>query len=162
MRLRSGVNTTRENLQIEKHKSGRRSFRSPNWFVVFDLQTFSGCVYPPSATSRTISFSFSNSCWYKLNFEYLLVWRSVHRPESPKSQNARLPVTVRHICNVPLKSKCAALLLSLKGLKRRREKHKLSAWEEKLSVCALLSDRQKLQKCLNFWPTSASQNTMED
>ena len=52
------INTTWENLQIEKHKSGRRSFRSPDWFVLFDLQIFSGGVYPPSATSRTISFSF--------------------------------------------------------------------------------------------------------
>ena len=59
-----GVNTTWENLQIEKHKSGRRSFRSPNWFVLFDLQVFSGGVYSPSATSRTITFSISNSFWY--------------------------------------------------------------------------------------------------
>ena len=59
-----GINTTWENLQIEKHKSGRRSFRSPNWFVLYDLQVFSGGVYSPSATSRTISFSISNSFWY--------------------------------------------------------------------------------------------------
>ena len=59
-----GINTTWENLQIEKHKSGRRSFRSSNWFVLFDLQIFSGGVYSPSATSRTISFSISNSFWY--------------------------------------------------------------------------------------------------
>ena len=59
-----GINTTRENLQIAKHKSGRRSFRSPDWFVLCDLQIFSGGVYPPSATSRTISFSISNSFWY--------------------------------------------------------------------------------------------------
>ena len=59
-----GINTTWGNLQIEKHKSGRRSFRSPNWFVLFDLQIFSGGVYSPSATSRTISFSISNSFWY--------------------------------------------------------------------------------------------------
>ena len=59
-----GINTTWENLQIEKHKSGRRSLRSPNWFVLFDLQIFSGGVYSPSATSRTISFSISNSFWY--------------------------------------------------------------------------------------------------
>ena len=39
-----GINTTWENLQIEKHKSGRRSFRSPDWFVLFDLQIFSGAV----------------------------------------------------------------------------------------------------------------------
>ena len=59
-----GINTTWENLQIEKHKSGRRSFRSLDWFVLFDLQVFSGGVYSPSATSRTISFSISNSFWY--------------------------------------------------------------------------------------------------
>ena len=59
-----GINTTWKNLQIEKHKSGRRTFRSPNWFVLFDLQNFSGGVYSPSATSRTISFSISNSFWY--------------------------------------------------------------------------------------------------
>ena len=59
-----GINTTWENLQIEKHKSGRRPFRSSNWFVLFDLQIFSGGVYPPSAISRTISFSISNSFWY--------------------------------------------------------------------------------------------------
>ena len=59
-----GINTTWENLQIEKHKTGRRTFRSPNWFVLFDLQIFSGGVYSPSATSRTISFSTSNSFWY--------------------------------------------------------------------------------------------------
>ena len=56
-----GINTTWENLQIEKHKLGRHSFRSPDWFVLFDVQIFSGGVYPPSATSRTISFSISNS-----------------------------------------------------------------------------------------------------
>ena len=59
-----GINTTWENLQIEKHKSGRHSLRSPNWFVLFDLQIFSSGVYSPSATSRTISFSISNSFWY--------------------------------------------------------------------------------------------------
>ena len=51
-----GINTTRENLQIAKHKSGRRSFRLPDWFVLCDLQIFSGGVYPPSATSPIISF----------------------------------------------------------------------------------------------------------
>ena len=33
---------------IEKHKSGRRSFRSPNWFVLFDLQ-ISQVVFIPQA-----------------------------------------------------------------------------------------------------------------
>ena len=55
-----GIHTTGENLQIEKHKSGRRSFRSPNWFVLFGLQVFSGGVYSPSATSRTISTNTKN------------------------------------------------------------------------------------------------------
>ena len=36
-----GINTTWESLRIEKHKSGRRSFRSPDWVVLFDLQIFS-------------------------------------------------------------------------------------------------------------------------
>ena len=51
-----GIKTTWKNLQIEKHKSGRRAFRWPYWFVLFDLQMFSSSVYPPSATSRTNSF----------------------------------------------------------------------------------------------------------
>ena len=59
-----GINTTCENLQIEKHKSVRWAKWTPSWFVLFDLQIFSGGVYPPSATSRTISFSISNSFWY--------------------------------------------------------------------------------------------------
>ena len=59
-----GINTTWENLQIEKHKSVRWAERMPSWFVLFDLQVFSGGVYSPSATSRTISFSISNSFWY--------------------------------------------------------------------------------------------------
>ena len=59
-----GINTTWENLQIEKHKSVRWAERTPSWFVLFDLQIFSGGVYSPSATSRKISFSISNSFWY--------------------------------------------------------------------------------------------------
>ena len=60
------INTTSENLQIEKHKSVRWAERKPSWFVLFDLQIFWGGVYPPSATSRTISFSISttSSFWY--------------------------------------------------------------------------------------------------
>ena len=41
-----GINTTWENLQIEKHKSVRWPQRTPSWFVLFDLQIFSGGVYP--------------------------------------------------------------------------------------------------------------------
>ena len=69
-----GINTTWENRQIEKHKSGRRSFRSPDWSVLFDLPIFSGGVYPPSATSRTISFSNSNSFWYTTYTSEQLWW----------------------------------------------------------------------------------------
>ena len=57
------INTTSENLQIEKHKSVWWAEWTPSWFVLFDLQIFWGGVYPPSATSRTISFSISNSFW---------------------------------------------------------------------------------------------------
>ena len=59
------INTTWENLQIKNYKSGRRSFRSPDWFVLL-ICRFSQVVFiSPSATSRTISFSISNSFWYK-------------------------------------------------------------------------------------------------
>ena len=37
-----GINTTRENLQIAKHKSVRWSKRTPSWFVLCDLQIFLG------------------------------------------------------------------------------------------------------------------------
>ena len=50
-----GINTTWD-LQIEKHKSVPWAERTPTWFVLFDLQIFSGGVYPSRATSRTISF----------------------------------------------------------------------------------------------------------
>ena len=63
-----GINTTWENLYVVKHKSGRCSFRSPDWFVLCDQQIFSGGVYRPSATSSTISFSISNSFWYWLYY----------------------------------------------------------------------------------------------
>ena len=36
------INTTWENLQIAKHKSVRWAERTPNWFVLYDLQIFSG------------------------------------------------------------------------------------------------------------------------
>ena len=41
-----GINTTGENLQNEKHKSVQWAERTPSWFVLFDLQIFSGGVYP--------------------------------------------------------------------------------------------------------------------
>ena len=68
VRLRSG----------DKHhlrKSANRKAQIRNAFVlltrligVFDLQIFSGGVYPPSATERTISFSISNS--FGINYNY--------------------------------------------------------------------------------------------
>ena len=44
------------NLQVEKNKSVRWAERTPSWFVLFDMQIFSGGVYSPSATSQTIFF----------------------------------------------------------------------------------------------------------
>ena len=61
-----GINTTRENLQIEKHKSVWWAERTPSWLVLFDLQIFSVGVFPPSATSRTISFSISNNSFFSM------------------------------------------------------------------------------------------------
>ena len=54
-----GINTTWENLQIEKHKSGRRSFRSPIWFVLFDLQIFlRWCLFPKRNLTHNLFFYF--------------------------------------------------------------------------------------------------------
>ena len=54
-----GINTTWENLQIEKHKSGRPTFCSPNWFVLFDLQIFSGgCLFPKRNLTHNLFFLF--------------------------------------------------------------------------------------------------------
>ena len=56
VRLRSGDKQHLKKSSDRKAQIRRRSFRSPDWFVLFDLKIFSGGVYPPSATSRTISF----------------------------------------------------------------------------------------------------------
>ena len=56
VRLRSGDKHHLRKSSDRKAQTRRRSFRSPDWFVLFDLKIFSGGVYPPSATSRTISF----------------------------------------------------------------------------------------------------------
>ena len=45
MRLLELRNTTWENLQIAKHKSVGRWFSWADWFVLCDLQIFSGSVY---------------------------------------------------------------------------------------------------------------------
>ena len=45
MRLLEVINNTWGNLQITKDKSVRRLSRSPNWFVLCDLQIFSGSVH---------------------------------------------------------------------------------------------------------------------
>ena len=56
VRLRSGDKHHLRKSADRKHKSFRWAKRTPSWFVLFDLQIFSGGVYPSSATSRTISF----------------------------------------------------------------------------------------------------------
>ena len=64
VRLRSAIKTTRENLQIAKHKSVWWAKRTPSRFVLCDLQIFSGGIYSPSAASRTISLSISKCFCY--------------------------------------------------------------------------------------------------
>ena len=59
----------KKNLQIAKHRSGMPSFRSLDWFVLCDMQIFSGDVYHPSATSRTISLLFP--IVFGINYSYL-------------------------------------------------------------------------------------------
>ena len=78
-----GINTTWENLQIEKHKSGRRSFRSPNWFVLFDLQ-ISQVVFIPQAQPHAQSLFlfpivFGISCYYSWCCSSLLSRETVYR-----------------------------------------------------------------------------------
>ena len=58
VRLRSGDKHHLKKSSDRKAQIRRRSFRSPDWFVLFDMKIFLGGVYPPSATSRTISFFF--------------------------------------------------------------------------------------------------------
>ena len=53
-----GINTTWENLQIEKHKSVRWAEHTPSWFVLFDLQIFSGGVYPQAQPHAQSLFLF--------------------------------------------------------------------------------------------------------
>ena len=45
MRLLEVIYITWENLQIAKHKSDRWAEQMPHWFVLCDLQIFSGSVY---------------------------------------------------------------------------------------------------------------------
>ena len=54
------INTTWENLQIEKHKSGRRWFRSPDWFVLFDLHAgfLWWCLLPQRNLTHNLFFYF--------------------------------------------------------------------------------------------------------
>ena len=57
-----GIDTTWENLQIEKHKSGRRSFRSPNWFVLIcafrSADFLRWCLSPERNLTHNLFFYF--------------------------------------------------------------------------------------------------------
>ena len=66
MRWLGLINLTGENLQIAKHKSGRRSFSSADWFVLCDLQIFSGKVYHPEPPHAQSLFLFP--IVYGINF----------------------------------------------------------------------------------------------
>ena len=92
-----GINTTWENLKIEKHKSVRWAERTPSWFVLFDLQIFSGGVYSPSATSRTISFSIP--IVFGINFDSVFrFFRRERRTVQPEIRSFALllPFPVNH------------------------------------------------------------------
>ena len=71
-----GINTTWENLQIEKHKSLRWAERTPSWFVLFDLQIFSLVVFIPRAQPHAQSlflFPIVFGIWF-----IFLMRRTVH------------------------------------------------------------------------------------
>ena len=53
--------------------------------MLFDLQIFSGGVYPPSATSRTISFSISNS--FGNNVVFLETKRKLKKEKKKKGND---------------------------------------------------------------------------
>ena len=58
MRLRLGNKHHLRNLQIEKHKSVRWAERTPSWFVLFDLQIFSGVFIPQAQPHAQSLFLF--------------------------------------------------------------------------------------------------------
>ena len=91
-----GIDTTWENLQIEKHKSGRRSLRSRNWFVLFDLQIFlRRCLSPERNLTHNL-FSISNSFWYQW---YISSWKywCVCRGATRRSQQCENLALLSHI-----------------------------------------------------------------
>ena len=58
VRWLGSMNTTWENLQFAKHKSVTRWFRSVNWFVLCELQTFLGSVHHPEPPHAKTFFLF--------------------------------------------------------------------------------------------------------
>ena len=100
------INTTSENLQIEKHKSVWWAERTPSWFVFFDLQIFWGGVYPPSATSRTISFLFP--IVFGINLIHFSMRRRTVQPEIRSLVLLlRTPVTPFDSANFTKNSNCS-------------------------------------------------------
>ena len=54
-----GINTTWENLQIEKHKSFRWAERTPSWFCAFRSADFlRWCLFPERNLKHNLFFSF--------------------------------------------------------------------------------------------------------
>ena len=149
-----GINTTWENLQIAKHKSGRRSFRSPDWLVLFDLQIFSGGVYPPSATSRTISFSIFNSFWYKYKVSCEMQPSDEHTIKSCVKATAYLQFFNFFIgCNFYLRATYWYALFSVcktheRSLARCDTNSKSKTW---LCEC-----HKTVSKCKPFWNIKSS------
>ena len=58
MRWLGVINLTWGNLQIAKHKSGKRLFSSAEWFVLWDLSEFSGKLFTPSHLTHNLFFYF--------------------------------------------------------------------------------------------------------
>ena len=99
-----GVNTTWENLQIEKHKSGRRSFRSPNWFVLFDVQV-SQVVFTPQAQPHAQSlflFPIVLGINYRKRRSASYIVREVHSVRERDTERERERRKWRHHCRAKI------------------------------------------------------------
>ena len=83
-----GINTTWENLQIENtNQEGVRSAHRTD--LCFLICRFSQVVFIPRATSRTISFSISNSFWYYLTYGHVGAHGSIFTYICQQQQNPR-------------------------------------------------------------------------
>ena len=91
-----GINTTWENVQIAKHKSVRWGKRTPSWFVLCDLQIFSGGFYPQAQPHAQSLFLFPIVFGINLSLSLSLSISLSHRAHQRHNigSASALPITV--------------------------------------------------------------------